>query len=223
MMSPCRFQPAKGFTLVELLTVIVIIAALLAAFMPALSGFGRATRLTSAGDMVAALCNAARQTAVSKNTLAALVLLGAQGTPDDFRAFAILEYRADEGWVQQGSWERLPDEVIVDVSDPQNSSFLNNSPNPFPFADEPAAGTPPIFHQNRPVQGNAYAARIFLPHGGLHDSETPALIRLVEGHLQGSSIHYSQSTGAAGGPANYYDLAIIGATGQIKVTRPGIP
>ena len=146
---------SRGFSLIELLTVIGVIVILMAFIVPAVSNFGRATGLTSAGNMVTHLTALARQTAISKSTLTALVMLADQGTSDDqgtsadYRAFTVLEYTAGAGWSQISKWEILPEGIVVDRSNLQDCTFLQNSPRVFPFlAGPPAQENPP-----GPLQG----------------------------------------------------------------------
>lgn len=224
MSLPVRqaFRRSRGFSLIELLTVIGVIVILMAFIVPAVSNFGRATGLTSAGNMVTHLTALARQTAISKSTLTALVMLGDQGTPADYRAFTVLEYTAGQGWSQISKWEILPEGIVVDRSNLQDCSFLQNSPRTFPFlAGPPTQENPPVVYKDEQVRDpEGYAARIFLPHGGLQNPEWPAQIRLVEGFVQGDEVVYTRRGDAPGQTANYYDVAIVGATGIAKVSRP---
>lgn len=206
----------RAFTLIELLMVVAIVATLLGLMLPAALGIASSSRLTNAGNQVHNLASLARQRAATNNTLTALILLGAQGATDDYRAFAVAEFQSGRGWVPVTGWEPLPEGIIVAASNLTECTFLLNSPNPFPFHSSPNL---PLLHQDRPVSGSAYAARIFLPSGRLLDSETPSQLRLVEGFLQNGAVIYRQ-TDDAGQPANYYDITILGATGMTKTSRP---
>jgi hypothetical protein len=61
--------------------------------------------------MVTNLIGMARQTAMSKNTMSALVLLADQGTPDDYRALRA-GIRAGVGWQQVSNWETFPPALL---------------------------------------------------------------------------------------------------------------
>lgn len=213
-------RPA-GFSLIELLAVVGLIVILMSFIVPAVSNFGRATGLTSGGNMVTHLVALARQTAISKSTLTALVMLADQGTPADYRAFTVLEYTAGQGWSQITKWETLPDGIVVDHTNFQECTFLENSPVSFPFLDgPPKQNNPPVFYRDEQLRNpQGYAARIFLPHGGLQNPEWPAQIRLVEGFIEGDTVVYTRRNDS-GKTANFYDVAIIGATGLTKVSRP---
>ena len=88
-----RTHPRAAFSLVELLAVIVVIAIIMGIVMPSLSGLGRGPALVAAGNTVNNLVGLARQHAMSRNTLTALVLLANQGTETDYRALTVFEYK----------------------------------------------------------------------------------------------------------------------------------
>lgn len=209
-----------AFSLIELLAVIAVISIIMGIVVPALSGMGRGTALVTAGNMVNNMAGLARQHAMSRNTLTALVLLANQGTDFDCRALAVMEYKPGIGWSQIGGWETLPMGIAVDAGDTQECSFLLRSPNPFPFLSATNQDNPPILFQSLPIRSpEGYAARIFTPGGGLQNPGDPAQIRLVEGRVEGGIIRYTHRNDA-GKPANFFDIAIVGATGATKISRP---
>ncbi|WP_081891733.1 prepilin-type N-terminal cleavage/methylation domain-containing protein [Verrucomicrobium sp. BvORR106] len=209
-----------GFTLIELLLVLAVMTVLLSLVVPAVQSTG-AARLTAGGKQVAGLVGAARQTAMSHNTLSALVLLTSPSQSQAYRAFAIIYYKEGEGWVQKGNWELLPEGVVVDASNTADCTFLLDSPEPFPFlTDEQGQAAPPVRYQGAGVQGNnAMVARIFTAGGGLLDASVPSQIRLVEGHVVDGTVQHPRP-GADGRPDNFFDIAILGATGLPKISRP---
>lgn len=190
-----------------------IIAILVGVSISAL-GSSRSTSLVAGGNLVSNLAALAQQNAVSQNTLTALVVLGGQGTADDYRSIAVIKYQAGVGWSQVTKWEVLPPGIMVDSSNTTACTFLANSPQPFPFNN--SQSYLPVPYQGKQV--TKYAARIFLPNGGLQNPAQPAKIRLVAGFLQSNSVVYTQP--ASGGTANYYDVAILGTTGAVKIIRP---
>jgi prepilin-type N-terminal cleavage/methylation domain-containing protein len=209
-----------AFSLVELLVVIVIIGIVMGIVVPALSGLGRGPALATAGNMVEKMAGLARQQAMSRNTLTALVVLANQGTDADYRAIAVVEYQPPAGWSQVGGWEMLPMGITVDAGDTQECSFLLRSPNPFPFLSATKQDNPPITFQSLPIRNpQGFAARIFTPGGGLQNPAAPAQIRLVEGRVESGAVRYTNRN-SAGQPANWFDIAIVGATGATKISRP---
>ncbi len=201
---------SRAFSLIELLTVIAIMAVLLSLIVPVMNTGGK---LASSGNRIAGLADQARQRSMSRNVMTALILNTDAATGGDYRAFTLLEYNAEDvspQWKQVAQWESLPTGIVVDT----DSAFLSNSPNPLPFA---TASTLPVTYQNTAV--SSYAARVFMPSGALNNPGYPAQIQLVEGVRQGSATIYTRPN-AAGNPANWYRIAIIGATGRGKIERP---
>jgi len=209
----------KAFTLLEMVVVMAIVATIIAVATPAMSGIVGATNLTSAGNMVSNLAAQARQVAMTRNTVSALAVLGELGEPEDYRMLAIMEYDAGSGWKQATPWQSLPNGVLVDFTNRDTCTFLKNG---VPLAMAPAdaaTGRLPFQYNGTTLTSSTCALRVFLPNGGLHDSESPARIRLVEGVKQGTGLDYSHQTDE-GAPRNYYDVSIIGATGLAKINRP---
>jgi len=220
-----RFCPqlrTRAFSLIELLSVMAVLVIVAGFLVPAVASLGRSTALVTGGNMVTNLALFARQSALSKNTMTALVVLGNQGTAEDYRTVTVLEYVAGGGgWAPLTGWQTLPDGIVVDT-DKASSTFLDHSPA---FPQPQASGqtgqkNPPVFYRQQQVRdGDGYAARIFLPSGGLQNSQDPAQLRLVEGFIQGSQVVRTKRD-SSGMSTNFYDLTIIGATGVTKVSRP---
>ena len=211
----------RAVTLIELLSVMAVLVIVAGFLVPAVASLGRSTALVTGGNMVTNLANFARQSAVSKNTMTALVLLGGQGTPEDYRSFIVLEYIAGGGgWSPLSAWQTLPDGITVDFADAANCTFYEKSPAAFPLlAGPPVQKNPPVTYKTAQVGASAFSARIYLPTGGLQSPEKPAQIRLVEGFAQGAQLVRTHPDGT-GKSANYYDIAIVGATGTTKISRP---
>jgi hypothetical protein len=206
--------------MIELMFVMAVIVVLVSLVVPAVSNFGKATGLVAGGNMVVNLAGVARQTAMTRNSLSALVLLGAHGSEDDFRAFSVLSYEPGVAWTAVTPWQALPEGIVVDrsgemdLSDGSSGTFVARSPKALPFQ---VGRELPVRHHGKPVY--AYALRVFLPGGSLQNAEEPAHLRLVEGFLNGAEVTYTRP-GAGGKPANFYDVALIGATGIAKASRP---
>jgi len=208
-----------AFTLVELLVVVAIISTISGFIVLEIGSYSHTTALEASGDLVTNLAAFARQTAMTKDTMTALVLPANQGTSGDYRSFAVLQYTPGQGWSQISRWQALPAGIVVDSS--TDCTFLTNSPNPFPNLDgPPPQSNPPFTYQGAAItKVNGYAARIFIPNGGLSDSVSPTQIRLVEGFVRGGKAIYTHSD-ASGKPANYFDIVLLGVTGLAKTSRP---
>lgn len=209
----------QGFTLVELLVVMALIVLMASLAVPALNSVTKANSLTNGGNLVASLVEQARQHSMSANVMTALVLItGSNNGEGDYRAFTLLDYNAEDAtpqWKQVAKWEYLPTGVVVDKNSP-DCTFLSNSANPLPFTSS-SDPVPPVNYHGQSVAN--YAARVFLPNGGLSNPISAAKIQLVEGVVQGGALVYTHP-GSSGTAANYYRVAIIGATGRGKIERP---
>jgi prepilin-type N-terminal cleavage/methylation domain-containing protein len=217
----------RAFSLIELLVVIAVLTVILALLAPAVSNIGRARTLTISGNKVAQMATLARQTAMSKNVLTALVVLTDHNSEGRYRALTVIEHQLSTAtgadgtraasWHQVTNWETLATGCVVDV-DINNCSFLEDSP------DLPNFDNAQLRYLNTNVRKEEIACRMFLPSGGLSNPDKPAQIRLVEGFIEGeegaAKVRYTRPANGGQVSANYYDISIIGTTGAVKVSRP---
>ncbi len=200
------------------MVVIGIMAIALGFAVPAFQSIGRGTALTSAGNMLTSLASSARQNSATRNVLTAMVVVTGTGTEADYRAIGLYEFGGSGFWQQVGKWETLPVGIAVDATDHVNCSYLDNSPT-LPKLLSPD-GESFIRYLNNPVPPEAFVARIFTPSGALSNPDKGAQIRLVEGFIDApQTVTYTRRR-SGGGPANFFDVAIVGATGATKVSRP---
>lgn len=188
--------------------VIAILAILAALIAPTVNNFGKANSLTNAGNRVAGLVAQAQQHASSRNVYTALVLINDPGAGDqNRRAFSLWELKPGaSAWSQVNMWEILPTGTVVDD---QDCSFLANG-----VTTLPGPATAPKFRN----QAFSFAARVFLPRGGLLNPDKTAKIRLAEGVPNGATTTYTRPE-SDGKPANVYHVTIIGNTGIAKEDR----
>ncbi len=213
----------RGFSFVELLIVLTIMGLLASLSMLALKPLTSSQNLTSAGDKFAGLLAFAREEAIAKNTLTALVLITSpsQGSAA-YRTFSVWEVAlpvaggapTSANWYQATKWQELPSGTVLDSSYPD---FLT------PITVTPALPAT-ISYLGTPLStvSSSCAVQYFLPSGRLDwSSSGNCTIQLVEGYYNGSSTvytHYVQSTPSQS--ADYIQYVLSPATGEAKVVRP---
>lgn len=191
---PPRFFIAKAgcraFSLVELLVVVAVLSLLMGLSAPSLL---RSTGITNAGNQIADLSALARQMAMSKNVLTALVFTR---TPDDKGdAVGLLEYGPDREWKSVGGWTVLPESV----------SATNSSGQSLPAV----TGTPQIkFRGSAVTLDNTL---VFYPDGRMRQSSGPTVkVRVVA----------ATDAGAADSASNYYDIVLNRDNSGCQIVRP---
>jgi prepilin-type N-terminal cleavage/methylation domain-containing protein len=208
----------RAYSLIELLAVMAIISALAGLTVGSLSPV-KANALTAGGNQIADLLTSARQNSLSRHAFTAVIIK----TTEEARYSAVCLFevtRNDNGtfsdWKLAAPWRLLPQGIRFDprsMTGPAN--FLDMSSLP----STPLALPSPIQFRGRPVTlGTGAAYQIFAPDGTLTKA-SPVRLRLVEaGEDPGASLIYTgQQSG--GQPLNYYDIVVIGETGQAKVER----
>jgi prepilin-type N-terminal cleavage/methylation domain-containing protein len=229
----------RGFTLVELLTVVAIIALITGLTIPALKGLGGAAGLSGAGTQFEDLAVSARQNSISKGVLTAVAVLtgptsAAQPNPA-YRTFMVLQFApgtSSTNWQEVSKWETLNTGCIVDNGKDSSgnpySSFLESPSIPITSSIPPPMPTltylnvqyPPVTNPDQypPASGNYYAYQIFTPEGRFYSDNivplVPCSLRIAQGFYNGSAPTYTSGT------TNYYKFIFNDATGQIKVIRP---
>jgi len=219
-----------GFSLIELLVVVSLIATLSSLTVFSLKGNSGAAKLSTAGWQVASLIDSARETAILRQTPVAVVLLA----PEDDVAncvFTVLCYFPPASpdvsgqWKQISRWETLPQGVLADSGSDGSGNALALTPSG--SVDLATCATLPSLT----YQGLSYAAKdkygyiIFMPDGSLYQDAagslpSPCVLRLVEGMRQGAGIRRIGQTDGEGNSANYFDIVFIQATGRTKIIRP---
>ncbi|HSI65582.1 MAG TPA: Verru_Chthon cassette protein D [Candidatus Saccharimonadia bacterium] len=194
---------ARGFTLIEMLVVIVIVGILIAVSAPALDGILRASRLTSAADNVRNYLSEAQQLAVAQNVEVEVRFCeSVSGTSGDdtprvrtLRTFALRSNDGGAGdYLPEGSPLRL-DDALVMSSVPKFSSLLSR---PFKTVTD---GTE-----------ERYASFHFFPDGSTD---------LPPGQLWFLTLFEERHAAADGSaPANFVTIQIHPTSGKLRTFRP---
>jgi prepilin-type N-terminal cleavage/methylation domain-containing protein len=118
VMQQRRFHE-KGFTIIEILAVLVIMGLVLGLSVPAITGLTKANQLANSARLVSNLCSIARSEAVTKRvkTCLAIVENWPSNTQANHRRMSI--WRWDEqlmGWIQISKWEELPQGIAFHLN-----------------------------------------------------------------------------------------------------------
>lgn len=165
---------SHGFSLIELLAVLAIVSTLMALAVGGVHQMSTPS-LATGSSIVRSVAERARQTAISRNTLTALVILKDIGEPDaSYRLLTVFELVDRAHWRQVDGWQKLPQGITVDPG--MESTFLHQIPSAIPFAGVDYRGTP--------VSEEQIAYQLFLPNGGIatagwNDPGSAARIRLL--------------------------------------------
>lgn len=187
----------SGFSLIELLTVVAVLAVLTGISTPALVGSWQGTTIANAGNQIADLTALARQTAMSKNVLAAVVF--AQNVPGmEGRALGLIEYGPERKWKSAGGWTVLPEAVYA----------TNNSVQSLPAAT--LTPDPQITFRGKPITPGSVL--VFYPDGRMHNQAAgqPVKVRVVA----------ARDANAPDTAVNYYDIVFNRDNSGYRITRP---
>lgn len=140
MLKPRR----DGFTLVEMLTVIVIVGIMLALTLPAVTNLMKSGNVSAAARHVSNTLNLARQYAITHRTKTRVVFPYSATPPNSlapkYLSYAVLaqdpSVAVGGGWVYVGKWEALPLGVVFLGGAAAGSvdSLPNNATMLFPSA-----------------------------------------------------------------------------------------
>ncbi len=210
-------KPRKaGFTLIEMLTVIVIIVIILSIGIPAFTNLMKSGGLSGASREVANALGLARQYAITHRTTTRVVFpySGTVGTTvlatnlaPWYQSYAVLDVGAS---AYISKWEHLPlgtvfmDNNVTLATPPPCLDTLNLTPMSFPFP-----------YTNSPAATLAYIE--FQPTGGATQAAT---LTITEGFMNGGTVVVPTSKTITNTLANQSVISVDSIIGRIKVFRP---
>lgn len=126
-------QTRRGFSIVELMTVVAVLSVLTAVVVPGVSGILQGQALRGASDRAWTAVTAARAEAISRQTNVALVITaGRSADPNQSEAIMLLAASRDGSagaggwtWEPASRWQKLP--VGVEARPLETGSFLQSS------------------------------------------------------------------------------------------------
>lgn len=234
--SQSRWVPKQaGFTLVEMLAVLAIIAVLIGTIGSAIGSFG-AQRLSGGASVVTATMHEARSLALSENTRIRLAIDVEVGEASFLRKLTILKWERQVAagggvtgaWVEAKSPVNLPEGVVVEIGRPAYLTAANASY----VADDPAvlggdyiadAGT--YLTELMPGSGMNYTFIEYKPSGfasaylasGEKSVERNIHLVLTEGNYDAAGTFISTQGAVI---TNWAHLVTDSLTGRIKLYRP---
>ncbi len=211
-------RATTAFTLIEMLTVIVIVGIILAVGIPALTSLMKSGGMNSATRQVANALTLARQYAITKRTNVRVVFPysgttgGGTNLAPPYQSYTVVALNGTTpNYISK--WEHLPlgtvfmnDAAILGIPPRPCLDNLQTANFPFPTNTTAALG---------PGNSATLAFIEFRPTGA---ARNPGTFTITEGHMSGANV--TPTSKNAGKLANVVTVSVDNVVGRIQVTRP---
>ena len=213
--SRIKSSGEAGFTLLELLTSMTVLALLTGMMMPAFVQTGKARDVGRAARMVSNLLESARTEAITHRTVTRMVVASnwAGNPAANFRKVSVWRNDSSAGWKQVSRWEELPASIACEPTAP---AYVPDSTP----ANYLLGGSANTFTST--VGGNAVDMLFveFLPSGAARMPQAPGpevWLTLAPGTItDGAMVHQA----AGGTPPNWAKISANTLSGRLKITQP---
>lgn len=213
--SPARRAGLHAFSLVELLVVLAIIAALMVIAVPPVGNLIKATEVTQAADQLQAALAQARQTAIARNRTVEFRIYRYRH-PNQSSEPSAGRFRATQSFVMEPGISGTTAVPTSRIRTLPKSVYLADAPTLSTILDASAVTQTPgsdLAHPVPPVGANYTAARIrFFPDGSTDlDVTAKAYLTIVPANTQ---------DGITTPPDNFATLLVQPLSGKTRLFRP---